>query len=165
MALLSVTPVFPPPMEFIPPPPWIKLFLHHGICVGGDLPYGITPPPPPPGKFCHSISSGGGGGGCHMVLFPPSAMRFSRGKVCHMVFLHGERLPYGILSDGQSAKGICSLIMQCVWGDDIHFCTIEGEALPYGIVPPPPGKVLAWNVFRGRFAICYSFRGNACHMV
>ena len=129
----------------------------------------LPPPPPPPGKFCHSISSGGGGG-CHMVLFPPSAMRFSRGKVCHMVFLHGERLPYGILSDGQSAKGICSLIMQCVWGDDIHLCTIEGEALPYGIVPPPLGKF--WHgMFSGEglpyvipsggtLAIWYTFRGG-----
>ena len=38
-----------------------------------------------------------------MGLFPPwgsSDMGFLPGKVCHMVFLQGERLPYGIISGG-----------------------------------------------------------------
>ena len=46
---------------------------------GETLPYGIVPPPPL-GKLCHWISSGG--------------------KVCHMVFRQGGRLPYGIISGG-----------------------------------------------------------------
>ena len=66
------------------------------------------------GKFCHRISSGGGGGGkvCHMVLFPPGEVLlwdFFRGKVCHKVFLHGERLPYGIISEGfvSLSRNVC----------------------------------------------------------
>ena len=37
-------------------------------------------------------------------IIPPwgsSAMGFFRGKVCHMVFLQGERLLYGIISGGR----------------------------------------------------------------
>ena len=100
----------------------------------------------PLGKFCYGISSGGrfaiwygiispwgssvigflprGGGGevCHMVLSPPPGevllWDFFRGKVCHKVFLHGERLPYGIIFEGTICHGICSLIKKCVcvWG-------------------------------------------------
>ena len=60
------------------------LFPHHEMCVGDDinvctiegeaLPYDIVP----------------------LVL----AWNVFRGKVCHMVFIQGERLPYGIVSGG-----------------------------------------------------------------
>ena len=113
-----------------PPPPRIK---YHMV----EVPiYGISPPPPPPNKnrtCCSNITygicvggdlpsdffRGGGGGCCHMVLFPPGEVLlwdFFRGKVCHKVFLHGERLPYGIISRGTICHGICSLIKVCVWG-------------------------------------------------
>ena len=39
----------------------------------------------------------------HMVLFSPREALpwdFFREKVCHMVFLQGKRLPYGIISGG-----------------------------------------------------------------
>ena len=39
-------------------------------------------------------------------IIPPwgsSAMGILPGKVCHMIFLHGERLPHGIVSGGKSA--------------------------------------------------------------
>ena len=42
-----------------------------------------------------------------MVLFPPwgsFALGFLPGKVCHMVFLHGERLLCGIISRGGGGK-------------------------------------------------------------
>ena len=126
-----------------PPPPEKNKIIHmefvlEEICHRGEgLPYGIIPPP---GKFCHGISSGGGGGGCHMVLFPPGEVLlwdFFRGKVYHMVFLHGERLPYGIISGGTICHGICSLIMTFVWEEEF---TIEGEPLPYGIVFTPWGS-------------------------
>ena len=81
-----------------------------------------------------------------------------------MVFLHGERLPYGIISGGTICHGICSLIMKfvCEWG---RF-TMEVEALPYGIVSPL-GKFCHGISSGGRFffVIWYSFWGNVCHMV
>ena len=52
-----------------------------------------------------------------------------------MVFLHGERLPYGIISGGTIRHGICSLIMKFVCGGggggEIYH---RGGALPYGSV-------------------------------
>ena len=58
---------------------------------------------PPWGSSAIGFLPGGGGGVCHMVLSPPGEVLlwdFFRGKVCHKVFLHGERLPYGIISGG-----------------------------------------------------------------
>ena len=46
-----------------------------------------------------------GGGGLPYGIIPPGEVMlwvFFRGKVCHMIFLHGERLPNGIISTGQS---------------------------------------------------------------
>ena len=43
-----------------------------------------------------------------MVLFPLVEVLpwdFFRGKVCHMAFLQGERLPYGIISGGGGGLG------------------------------------------------------------
>ena len=54
-----------------------------------------------------------------MVLVPPGEVRpwdFFRGKVCHIVFLNGERLPYGIISMSTICHGIGSLVMKLVWG-------------------------------------------------
>ena len=64
-----------------------------------------------------------------------------------------------------------------------RFAFPDGEGLPYGIIPPwgssaigilpgggggnvchmvlfPPGEVLLWDFFRGRFFIWYNFRGD-----
>ena len=70
---------------------------------------------------------GGGGGFCHIVLFPPGEVLLwdlFRGKVYHMVFLHGERVPYGINSGGTICHGIFPHHEICVGG---RF-TIEGVA-------------------------------------
>ena len=63
-------------------------FPYHEICVGGDLPYR--------GNFTI------------WYCFPPGEvlpLDFFRGKVCHMVFLQGGRLPYGIISGGGGLGG------------------------------------------------------------
>ena len=76
-----------------------------------------------------------------------------------MVSLHGERLPYGIISGGTICHDICSLIMKFVWGK----IYIKGEALPYGIVSPL-GKFCHGISSVGRFAILYySTLGKFCH--
>ena len=49
----------------------------------------------------------GGGGFTIWYCFPPGEvlpLDFFRGKVCHMVFLKGERLPYGILWGGGGGR-------------------------------------------------------------
>ena len=124
--------------DFSPPPPLPKQIAHavlillhmefvlEEICHrggssamgflpgGGGLPYGIIPP-----WGSSAMGFLPGGEACHMVLFPPGEVLlwdFFRGKVCHMMFLHGERLPYGIISAGTISHGICSLIMKFVGG-------------------------------------------------
>ena len=61
------------------------LFPYYEICVGG-------------GRFTIE------GKLYHMLLFLPPGevmpLDFFRGKVCHMVFRQGGRLPYGIISGG-----------------------------------------------------------------
>ena len=77
--------------------------------------------PPPWGSSAIGFHPGGGGGGGaeglpHGIIPPGEVLLwdFFRGKVCHKVFLHGERLPYGIISEGTICHGICSLIKKCV---------------------------------------------------
>ena len=53
-----------------------------------------------------------------------------------MIFLHGERLPYGIISAGTISHDICSLIMKFVGGERF---TIEGK-LYHMVLFPPLGK-------------------------
>ena len=77
-----------------------------------------------------------------------------------------------------------------IWNLCSRRFAIEGEGLPYGIISPwgssamgfllggggggakicymilfPPGEVLLWDFFRGRFSIWYSFMEHVCHMV
>ena len=137
----------------------------------------------PPGEVLPwEIFRGGGGGEglSYGIIFPwgNSAMGFLPGirfaiwnyfphrEVLLWDFFRGGSLPYGIPSWGTFA----------IWynfrGDNLpwylfphhEICvggfTIEGEALPYGISPPPPWGVLPWDLFHGRFAVWYSFRGN-----
>ena len=86
-----------------------------------------------------------------------------------MVFLHWERLSYGIISGGTIFLDICSLIMKfvCVWGGGEIYN--RGEALPYDIVSPPPWGSSAMGFLPeeglpygipsgGTFAIWYNFR-------
>ena len=100
---------------------------------GGGLPHGITPPP------------------CEVLPWD-----FFRGKLCHMVFLHGERLPYGIISGGGGegiCHGICSHIKKCVCvggGGEIYHrggrSTIIMVLLWYCF---SPGDVLPCDLFWG----------------
>ena len=69
-----------------------------------------------------------------------SAIGFLPGKVFHIVFLQGERLPYGIISAGTFS----------------HLCggrfTIEGKFY-HMVLFPPLGKFCHWISSGGRFAI------------
>ena len=150
-------------MDFLPP---------DKIAYGKSSPsMGFRPPPPLPKQIAHAVPIlhrefvleeichiggtwdffRGGGGACHMVLFPP-AMGFLPGKVCHMIFLHGESLPYGIISAGTISHGICSLIMKfvCVWGGGRF--TIEGKLYHMALFPPWGSSVMGF----------LSGEGNAC---
>ena len=80
-----------------------------------------------------------------MVLFPWGSPA--------MGFLPGEGLPYAIISAG-TISHLFPYYEICV-GEIYH----RGGTLPYGIVSPP-GEVLKFNFFRGKFAIWYSFRGT-----
>ena len=61
-----------------------------------------------------------------------------------MIFLHGERLPYGIISAGTISHGICSLIMKCVCGGGGGEIYHRAETLPYDIVPPWGSSVMGF---------------------
>ena len=131
-----------PSMGFLPPPPKNKnvfpkmeFVLRRFAIEGEGLPYGIISPW---GSSAMGFLPGGGGGGAIWYYFPLLWDLF-RGKGCHMVFLHGECLQYGIISGGTICHGICSLIMKSVWG----------EALLYGIVSHL-WEVLPWDFFRGK---------------
>ena len=100
----------------------------------------------------------------YYFLWGSSTMGFLPGKVCHMIFLHGERLPHGIVSAGTISHGICSLIMKFVCGGGGEQIYHRGETLPYGIVPPP-GEVLPWDFFRGKVCHMVFLQGDVCHMV
>ena len=121
----------------MPPPPSMDSLPPDKIPHGKSSPsMGFLHPPP---SSAMGFLPGGGGGGLAIWYYPPpwgsSAMGFLPGKVCHMIFLHGERLPYGIIFAGTISHGVCSPIMKCVCvgGGEIYY---RGETLPYGIVSP-----------------------------
>ena len=124
---------------------------------GEGLPYGIIPP------WGSSAMGFGGGGGRFAIwyYFPLGKFCYgisSGGKVCHMVFLHGERLPNSIIFGGTICHGICSLIMKfvcvCGGGGTNHRggSFIIGHCFPLG-------KICLG--ISSRFAILwYNFRGE-----
>ena len=154
----------PPPMDFSPPPSKQKSHMLsqyyivldeicHRHVEGEGLPYGIIP------SWGSSAIGFLPGGGSFATWYYSPLGKFcywiSSGKVCHKVFLHGERLPYGIISEGTICHGICSLIKKCVCVSGGGGSTIEGEALP-----------LLWYCFSPVEVLpCDFFRGNVCHMV
>ena len=100
----------------------------------------------PPGEVLPSdfFRGGGGGEGLPHGIIPPGEVLlwdFFRGKACHKVFLHGERLPYGIIFGGQSAMVFVPLSRNvCVWGGEIYhrggsFTIIMVLFLPWGSSP------------------------------
>ena len=76
--------------------------------IGGGLSYDIISPWGSSAMGFHPGGGGGAGGVCHMVLFPPGEVLIwdlFRGKVCHIVFLQEEGLPYGIISGRGELRG------------------------------------------------------------
>ena len=106
-----------------------------------------------------------------MVSFPPGEVLpwdFFRGKVCYMVFLHGERLPYGIISGGTMCHGICSLIMKFVWGKLYHMVLFPpwgSSAMGFlpGVRIPSAGTFAIGYNFRGKFSRGEEFPCDTCH--
>ena len=131
---------------------------------GEGLPYGIISPW---GSSAKGFLSGAEG--LPFGIFPPGEVLlcdFFRGKVCHMVFLHGKCLPYGILSGGTICHGICYLIMKFVWGE---YLPLRGKLYHMVLFPPwgsfamgfLPGEGFPYGINSGgTFAIWYNFRGG-----
>ena len=95
----------------------------------------------------------------HMVLFPPGEVLPCdfRGKVCHMVFLHGERLPCGIISGRKSAMVFVPSSCNLRGGSfTIWYCFPLGKFCHV----ISGGRFAIWYSFRGKFAICYAFQGG-----